>query len=271
MRIFVIVVGAFIVLMGGACVGTSALTAVAVGTDGWIESDEGRLDTTTRALVSEVADIAEGDEDAEEFFDVFEFRLRVIVEAQEQDVFLGVGRAGQVTAYLAGVQHEVIDDLEFAPLEFDGTSVPGQEEPAPPGDQDFWVQSVSGPGEQVLEWEIETGSYRFVLMNADGSPGVDTQIKFALKIPYVTGIIIGFAVAGGLGLLVGIALIIVGVVAMGSKRQPPPAESPPLGSPAPPVPPPAGPPPQAQPPTAGPPPQAQPPSAGPPAESPDSG
>lgn len=220
MKVFLIVVGVIIALLGGACMGGSAFVAAAVGTDGWIESDEGQLDTSTHALISEVADIAEGDEDAAEFFDVFEFRLRVNIDAADQDVFFGIGRAGAVTAYLAGVEHDVVDDVEFEPLRFETTSVPGDEEPDPPADQDFWVESVSGTGEQELDWEIEPGSYRFVLMNADGSPGLDTQARFGVKIPYVTGIMIGLVVAGGIALLIGIVLVVLAIRSGGTKQQP---------------------------------------------------
>jgi hypothetical protein len=116
-----------------------------------------------------------------------------------------------VDAYLAGVEHDVADDIDFDPLDLETTTVPGTRTPGPPGDQPFWVQQVSGSGEQELDWDIETGSYRFVLMNADGSAGVDTQAKFALKIPYTTGIIIGLLVTGGLGILVGVAMVALAI------------------------------------------------------------
>jgi hypothetical protein len=211
MRVLVIVLGVIVGLLGLACTGAGAAVAVAVGTDGWIESDEGQLDTTTHALVSEVADIANHDEDAAEFFDEVDFRLRATVTPGDKDVFFGVGPAGEVDAYLANVEHDVVDDIEFAPLELKTTTVPGQAEPEPPGDQTFWVQQASGTGEQVLDWDIETGSYRFVLMNADGSAGVDTQGKLAVKIPYVTGIIIGLFVAGGIALAAGVVMVVLGI------------------------------------------------------------
>jgi hypothetical protein len=211
MKVLVIVLGVIIALLGVACAGSAAAVAAAVGTDGWIESDEGQLDTPTHALVSEVADIADQDEDAARFFDEVDFRLRVTVSSSGKDVFFGVGPAGDVDAYLAGVQHDVADDIDFDPLDLKTTTVPGERAPEPPGDQPFWVQQVSGSGEQELDWDIETGSYLFVLMNADGSAGVDTQARFALKIPYTTGIIIGLLVTGGLGILVGVAMVALAI------------------------------------------------------------
>jgi hypothetical protein len=211
MKVLVIVLGVIIALLGVACAGSGAAVAAAVGTDGWIESDEGQLDTPTHALVSEVADIADQDEDAAEFFDRVDLRLRVTVTTTDKDVFFGVGPAGDVDAYLAGVEHDVVDDIDFDPLDLETTAVPGERAPEPPGDQPFWVEQVSGSGEQELDWDIETGSYRFVLMNADGSAGVDTQAKFALKIPYATGIIIGLLVAGSLGILIGVVMVVLAI------------------------------------------------------------
>ena len=233
MKVFIIVLGVILALIGGACMAGGAALGAAVGTDGWIESDEGQLDTQTRALVSEVADIANRDEDAAEFFDEVDFRLRITVNAGSDDVFLGVGPAGAVTAYLSGVNHDVVDDVEFDPLELDTTSIPGQVEPEPPGDQTFWVQQVSGSGEQQLDWDIEAGAYRFVLMNADASQGVDTEGKLAVKIPFVTGIMIGLLVAGGIAALVGILTIILAV--RSGSGGPPPApvpDAPPADRPA---------------------------------------
>jgi hypothetical protein len=229
-KVFIIIVGVIIALMGASCVAAGATLGATVGTDGWIESDGGTLDTTSHALVSEVADIANEDEDAAEFFDEVEFRLRATVESQEKEIFVGVGPAGEVTAYLSGVEHEVVDDIAFSPLQTDGTVIPGTREPGPPGDETFWVQQVSGSAEQELNWDIEAGSYRFVLMNADGSAGVNADTKFALKIPFVTGIMIGLLVVGGTFLLIGIVTVVLAIRSRGSEPPPTPsseAEMPP--------------------------------------------
>lgn len=227
MRVFIIILGVLIALCGGACMTGGAVLGVAVGGDGWIESDEGQLDTQTRALVSEVAEIANSDKDAPEFFDNVDFRLRIRVDAGDEDVFLGVGPAGMVTAYLAGVEQDVVDDVEFDPLELKTTTIPGLVAPEPPGDQSFWVQQVSGSGEQELDWDIDAGSYRFVLMNADASPGVETEGKLAVKIPFVKGIVIFLLVSGAIALVIGIVMI---VLAARSGRSTPAAPAQPAAS-----------------------------------------
>jgi hypothetical protein len=222
-------VGAILALIGVGCMGSGAALGVAVGTDGWIESDYGPVDTTTHALVSEVADIADEDPDAAEFFDEVELKLRVNVEADAQgdEVFVGVGRSGDVDAYLADVEHEVVNDvITFQPLELDKTIVPGGREPGPPRDETFWVEQVSGSGLQILNWDIEAGSYRFVVMNVDGSAGLEAQSRLALKIPYVTAILIALFVAGGLILVLGIVIIVLTIRSGRGKAAPPTATEP---------------------------------------------
>ena len=44
---------------------------------------------------------------------------------------------------------------------------------ARPATQRFWDASVQGDGAQALAWDVEDGDWSVVVMNADGSPGVD--------------------------------------------------------------------------------------------------
>src|SRR5690606_37876625 len=92
---------------------------------------------------------------------------------------------------------------------------PGEQAPAPPGDQTFWVAQASGPGTQTLEWEAESGRWAVVLMNADGSPGVQSAVEMGGRSDLLP-VLIGVLLAGGLGiLLVGIALILGGALGAG--------------------------------------------------------
>jgi hypothetical protein len=222
MKIFLVIIAALMVFFGAACaVGGGVLAAVAGG-DGWIESDSGRLDTPSYALVSEVAQIADEDPDAADFInDLEDFRLRIEAESSSgnEEVFIGVGRAGPVSRYLAGVEHDVVDDVDFTDLDVQKTLVEGDGEPEPPDEQTFWDASVSGGGRQVLDWEVRAGSYRFVIMNADASRGVDVDAQFAVKIPFVTEIVIGLLVSGAVLLIVGVLIIIL---ASRSPNRPPP-------------------------------------------------
>jgi hypothetical protein len=226
-KILFIIIGALMVLGGAGCtIGGSAL-AIVVGGDGWINSDSGRLDTPSYALVSEVADIADEDPDGADFIndlDDFRFRFEAEPNSGDKDVFIGVGRAGDVSEYFAGVEHDVVNDIGFTDLEIDKTLVRGTGEPDPPRDQDFWVESISGSGRQELEWKVRSGSYRFVVMNADASRGVDVDAQFGLKIPYAMPIAIALIVSGVVVVLLGVIVILL--AARSGRKQPPPAEQP---------------------------------------------
>jgi hypothetical protein len=89
------------------------------------------------------------------------------------------------------------------------------------------VASISGSGRQELDWKVRAGSYRFVVMNADGSQGVDVEAQFGLKIPYAMQIAIGLIVAGVLVLILGV--VIIALAARSPRRaepEPPPAPTP---------------------------------------------
>lgn len=67
---------------------------------------------------------------------------------------------------------------------------------------------MSGTGTQTLEWKLETGTYSLVLMNHDGSQGVDLDIALGAKIPLIFGVGVGLVVGGIVALVVGILMII---------------------------------------------------------------
>ena len=49
--------------------------------------------------------------------------------------------------------------------------------PSPPGQEEFWVASVEGSGDQSLLWEPESGNWAVVIMNADGRAGVSVDVR----------------------------------------------------------------------------------------------
>jgi hypothetical protein len=194
------------------------------------------VSTDTYALVSEVAEIAEHDPDAAKAISRADVRLRIEVESSdpEQGVFVGVGRAGDVDQYLADVRRDVVNDIEFRDgIQLETTLVDGDGEPDPPGDQDFWLDSAEGTGEQRLDWEIQQGSFRFVLMNEDASESVNVDASLGVKVPYAFQIGLGVLISGVVFALVGVLIIIMAI--RSDSPAPPPR---PQAQPAPPPPPP---------------------------------
>ncbi len=119
-------------------------------------------------------------------------------------MFVGIGPAADVDAYLDGVEHDDVTDLDDEP-NYD--RVAGGAPAAPPGDQQFWAESASGTGELTVDWEPEDGVWRVVLMNADAARGVSSDMSIGAELDSVLWIGIGMLLAGGL-LAAGAALAI---------------------------------------------------------------
>ena len=216
-RTWMIVVGIIaLVLAVPILIGGVALAAI-FGTDGRFESGHEQIETPTRGLVSAVADIS-----ADAPIDRGDVALELeLLSASEKPLFVGVGPAADVTAYLAGVNVERVDDFDFAPFRYRKTELPGEREPDPPGDQTFWVAQVEGSGEQHLSWDLRSGTYQVVVMNADGSPVVDVTGSIGVSISWIFPLAVGLLIVGALLLAAGILLIV-----FGAKRRPLPAGQP---------------------------------------------
>ena len=129
----------------------------------------------------------------------------------------------------------------------DGSAIP-----APPGDQTFWVAQVATAQPGALTWDVRGGDWTVVVMNADGSPGIDATARVGIKIDWLLPVAIVLLVVGVV-MLVGGTLVAVFV---GRRRRQQPPLAPAGGSTLPPPPGPDVPPPPAPPTTLAPPPPA---------------
>ena len=123
-------------------------------------------------------------------------------------LFMGIAPADAVAGYLDGVAHDEITDWDFFKNDIDDvvyTRNEGTTDPGAPGAEGFWVASVSGSGEQTLDWTIESGKWVVVIMNADGSPGVSADVRLGVLAPS------GLVPLGLASLAVGLVALIGGV------------------------------------------------------------
>lgn len=116
-----------------------------------------------------------------------------------QPVFVGIGPAKAVDAFLATVGREVIPH-------FDGTQStvrvePGRKPTVLPTARGFWAARSVGSGTQTLNWSPQEGDWRVVVMNANGSPEISAEVTAGARFPELLWIGIGLLV-GGLVLLV---------------------------------------------------------------------
>jgi hypothetical protein len=211
-------------IVTGAVTGLLAAGLLAVGgvalwgesekdRDGYLTTDSHRFAASTHALASESLDVdldgAEWLMDREDFGDV---RLEVAPRGDEP-VFVGIAPTDQVSRYLSGVAHTSVSDVDSWPFEasYDESTTAGDRRPAPPGEQRIWAASVQGAGTQTLEWDVEDGDWSVVVMNADGSRGVDAEVEAGAKVPFLSELGWTAAGTGALLLIAAAALVVAGI------------------------------------------------------------
>jgi hypothetical protein len=191
------------VLMALAGIAIIALHASTRDDDGFYTSGTEELKSAGHAIATENLDLGNTTDEAP---DDLLGTVRVRGEsAGPQPVFIGIGPRDDVEAYLSGVEHSVLTDVDNPEYrEVSGGAPEGR-----PSRQPFWAAQVEGSGEQVMEWDVEGGDWSVVFMNADGSSDVAVDASVGIQIDWLIWVgiglaIIGIALAGG-----GIALIVI--------------------------------------------------------------
>lgn len=134
-------------------------------------------------------------------------RVRATSSDPDESVFLGIARTDDVADYLRGVEHSTVTDLDDPEyVEHDG-GAPATD----PAALDIWVAQSSGPDTQSVEWTPEEGEWTAVVMNADGTAGVDVQADVGATVPVLDNVVTGLWIAGGALALIGAALVAVGL------------------------------------------------------------
>jgi hypothetical protein len=200
-RIVLGVLGAILIVVGGSSAFAGAVLVGAFGSDGRVDSPSFRLTSSSTAFTSDVARL---DADLPREVQLAQIHLQA-ASLSGKNVFIGVGPARQVLAYLAGSPYDVVSGVDGRTSTVDLRRVPGAGEPPAPTAQSFWVARVSGTGQQSLDWSLASGRYLFVIMNADGTAGVDVQARAGVSAPWVFG-------AGIAALVVGVLVVILGAV-----------------------------------------------------------
>jgi hypothetical protein len=173
--------------------------------DGFFTTSTERHSTGSHALTHEgirIGDVSELPGWVDERFGTVRVRA---TSPDGTPLFVGVARTAEVERYLAGVAHEQVTDFDADRFRTQ-TRVAGGAPRGEPGGEEFWAASASGSGTQTLDWELAEGTWSVVLMNADGSRGVATDVELGARV--------GLLPAAALILLVLALLIGAGSVAM---------------------------------------------------------
>lgn len=213
LKIVAIVIGALLILVGLGLLVPGAFLLWAHETQrdetGFYETSPRAVVTDTYALVSPDFTVSMGDVTDWVPKDwAGTVRLRAI--SSEKEIFVGVGPSDQVRAYLAGVAYDEVQSFSAWDARLEFRPVPGSASPAPPGEQGFWQIALSGSAPPPVDWEVRSGDWTVVIMNADASPGIRADLSLGAKFDFLFPIAVGLAVAGVVFLLVGIVLVILG-------------------------------------------------------------
>ncbi|MBJ8341250.1 DUF4389 domain-containing protein [Antrihabitans sp. YC3-6] len=226
-KVVALVVGCLCALLGFGLSAAAAVLGLAYlgqNDDGYLTSPTQRYESIGSALVSERIDLFQ-DADLPNGFsteDLGSIVLRVTADDPNGRIFVGIGPRADVERFLDGVARTEVTKVEFGPFEPTYRQIPGGRKPAPPDSADFWSVASLGTGTQQVEWDLQRGSWTAVVMNADGTPGVDVDIEAGARLEFLGALALGLLLGGVFFLIVGIPLVVIGAIGLGRHGPPQP-------------------------------------------------
>jgi hypothetical protein len=143
--------------------------------------------------------------------------IRLRAASAGRDIFIGIASRTAIDSYLRNVERTEIRSIQKSPFQVEYRDLPGSGTPAAPATMGIWVASASGPGTQELEWTIASGDWGVVVMNADGSAGVDVDLQAGVRSDLIGPAAAGLLITGAVLLLGGIAMLAVGATILGRR------------------------------------------------------
>ena len=209
-RVLAVVLGSLAVLVALTALAAGTAAVVIDGTQrdaaGYLTSDARLYSTDTYALVSDGYRTG-GAGDVITARDVLG-KVRITSDSSQR-VFVGIGPAAEVDAYLANVRRDVATRFDVSPSDF--RVVPGGAPTALPQTQGFWAARAVGAGTQRVTWAPKAGHWRVVVMNADGSANVVSRLSVGARVPHLLAIGAGALGAGAILLAAGVLGLWAGV------------------------------------------------------------
>jgi hypothetical protein len=172
---------------------------------GYVSTDSERFSTATGAIATDNLDLdgLDGVDDVVGRDSFGKIRLEVAPNA-DKPVFVGIAPTRDVDDYLRGSAHTVVTDIDHSPFHADYSDRAGDRPLTAPARERFWAASAHGAGTQTLTWDAEDGDWSVVVMNADGSRGVDAGVTAGAKLGFLdelgwVGLGTGLLVLAGAG------------------------------------------------------------------------
>ncbi|VXC21959.1 conserved membrane hypothetical protein [Arthrobacter sp. 9AX] len=221
--VIMLVVGILLSILGFTAL-AGGIAASVLGTaqgDGYFTSGSARFSVASHALTTPRLDAVGEGVPPRLPFDIGTLRLRAASAEPGREIFIGIAPQADIERYLLGVHHTELLEVNSRPFRAEYRDIPGTTTPAPPAEQTFWNTSVSGTGEQELTWDLATGSWAIVVMNADASPGVDADVQAGFRSDLIWPAATGLLIGGAIGLAIGVPLLVSGAVGLGRHAEPP--------------------------------------------------
>ena len=201
-RILLVILGCIVALLAAGLLAAGGTLLWADLTqrddDGFLTTPTERFTSDSFAITSDSIDLFEADTHGDWVLSEGVLgEVRITGENAQGDVFIGIADTDDVDAYLDGVAHDEVRDLDFDPFSVDYRRFPGGEPPGPPADQSFWAASATGSGTQNATWEAESGDWTIVVMSADASRGVAADVSMGAEANFLIWLAIGLLIAGG--------------------------------------------------------------------------
>jgi hypothetical protein len=163
--------------------------------DGYLSTGSQRLDSSEYAITTPGLQVDAGLMIKPDRYG--ELRLQTMAKGGKP-LFVGVARTADVRRWLRGTSYTELTDIDLAPFKATTEDFKGTRKAGPPGKQTFWAAT----GSHSLHWDVRSGDWSIVVMNADGSRGVAAAVSAGAKVPFIATIAY---VTLGLGLLFVIA------------------------------------------------------------------
>ncbi|HEX5510732.1 MAG TPA: DUF4389 domain-containing protein, partial [Actinomycetales bacterium] len=220
-RVVSLVVGILVLLLGFGLVigGTAALIADrSVRDGGYLIGPTQRMTSPGYAVVSE--DVIINTPGVTERLPqnvIGNMRVTVTPLDPTRPVFVGVASLADANQYLAGVTRTT----GWSGTTDNGVLQQGTGPATPPQSAGIWDASASGIGRQSIVWTPRSGDWSLVVMNADASAGVTSNIRFDATLPWL-GTLGGVALGIGVLFLAGGAILVAVAATRASRGAPAP-------------------------------------------------
>ncbi len=213
-RVSAVVVGSLLVVTAiGAAIGSGVLMAADRGgrdADGFVTIGPMSVSSPGYAVVLDPVDLQTGPSGPDLGTTLGDTRVSA-TGSRDSAVFVGIGPAADVEAYLAGVERSRLTGPQGRTGREITQVTPGGAPATPPAQQAFWAVSTSGPGTPQVTWTAAEGRWTVVVMNADASRPVAAELTAGVTAPVLRGLWTGLGVGAVVTLLAGALLVALAV------------------------------------------------------------